>query len=134
VTGAKRIKRKRGRPKGSYKLPDDYFLDLRAVPRPGGRFVRQLCFNIIRHGGMKWIDRITGETIHKIDNPGTLRSRLLEAWMPLTIIYTGTYSCSDFPSHSESPIFERGPIVVTGKWETRPRQTYLMIGKIKLHN
>jgi hypothetical protein len=141
-----------GRPKGSRKLPDEYSSDLRNLLntwKPGTgptyysnidfihgthdsglirpRHVSQMCLNI---GEVKWIDRATGEVVHKIDNWKTLRSRLLESWQPLKIIYTGSWTTS-LPRSDEQPV-ARGPIVVTDIRKAEPpepRKTVLKVGK-----
>jgi len=88
------VKRKRGRPP---KLPPEYYRDLYEllivwlrVVDCGGELkelwlkkpaatISRMCRNIIDLGGVKWIDRDTGETVAEITNEGTLRTRVTDA-------------------------------------------------------
>jgi len=72
-------KRERGKPPS---LPDEYLVDLINLPHYYGSRLRSLsaiCRHIVASGGVEWIDAKTGETVHKITNARTLRSRLVEA-------------------------------------------------------
>jgi hypothetical protein len=73
-------KRKRGRPKGTRKLPDDFMLrliDVLRCVRPGQ--LQAFCNDICRNGGVKFVEVRTGKVVHKITEPLTLRRRLTEA-------------------------------------------------------
>jgi hypothetical protein len=90
--------KKRGRPKGTRKLPGDHLFDLfhifdlwktgerPSVLLPGAdrqkwhKRVSKMCRNIVGQGGVKWVDPDTGETVAKITNERTLRTRVDEAW------------------------------------------------------
>ena len=75
------MKRKRGRPRS---LPDEHLVDLVNLlhywdSRRSGHSLSAICRHIISQGGVKWIDRETGETVAEITDAGILRTRLIEA-------------------------------------------------------
>jgi hypothetical protein len=93
------VKRKRGRPR---KPPPEYWPDLATLlevwkpampgwstvyygppPKPVGK-ISEMCEHIVKnvakHGGVKWIDRTTGEIVAEITDPKILRTRFTEAW------------------------------------------------------
>jgi hypothetical protein len=74
-------KRSRGRPR---KLPEECLVDLVNLlhycdSRQRGCSLPATCRYIIANGGVKWIDKKTGEAVAEITNARTLRTRLIEA-------------------------------------------------------
>ena len=97
-----------GRPKYSHCLPHEYRLDLRQLldlwehgaankfigneSRKGrhrrGHGIRKTCRHIIALGGVKWIDRETGDVVCEIRSLPVLLARLYESWRPIAIRWT----------------------------------------------
>jgi hypothetical protein len=77
------VKRRRGRPSGSTKLPAACLLDvLRIVDEQRARTglsIKATCESICKKGGLEWGDETRVSMITKIDNPDTLRVRYYEA-------------------------------------------------------
>ena len=77
------VKRRRGRPSGSTKLPAACLLDiLRIVDEQRARTglsVAVTCASICKGGGLRWADSYGVEAIAKITHPDTLRARYYEA-------------------------------------------------------
>jgi hypothetical protein len=75
------LKRKRGRPRA---LPEECLVDLVNLAHycdspHRDRSLPAACRYIIANGGVRWIDKKTGETVAEIINARTLRTRLIEA-------------------------------------------------------
>jgi len=137
---------KRGRPSGSRKLPDEYLVDLVNFlhywdSRRPGHSLSAICRHIISRGGVKWIDRETGETVTEITDAGILRTRFIEAksW------YLGLKSALGTVNHPRAAEFAVLPVKLgisvrrRGKRETivlglpPKRVTRLRIGKKDVH-
>ena len=151
-----KIRKPRGRPKGTRKLPPGYLHDLvrlldLAFPPPssfssGGkvwhmnwvnparnhRSVSNKCRIIANRGGVKWIrhDIVVAE----ITNPRILRTRLYEAWKIWRrgITFTVTFSGTCNHPAAGPRVVDRSAIVTTARWG-RDASQVLMVGK-ELHN
>src|SRR5262249_50166053 len=118
---------KRGRPPGSRKLPDEFYLDLfnlfdlrtgkrsiilngPTIRRRWKQGISKTCRAIIAQGGVRWIDRNTGRTVATITNEKTLRRRVYEAWDRLTNMKLDHVSTADHPlAHIE---FSHSPTLI----------------------
>jgi hypothetical protein len=88
MSGAQRIKRKHGRPKGTPNLPPSYWLAIvetvDEIGRKRGRGVSDACRNICDNGGLKWLDsycqiRKHCRVLTRIDDPAMLRKQYYKA-------------------------------------------------------
>jgi hypothetical protein len=124
------IKRKPGRPKGTRKLPGEYFLDLRQILGLRQRPTSKQCQIIVRQGGVKWFDARTGRVVAKITNWNTLRSRLIEAAQPLR----PAWICSTdvFDLNMPKTISATLPTRAISDTVRTRRKTILLVGR-KLH-
>jgi hypothetical protein len=94
-------KRRRGRPKGSVKLPPEYWHDVRALGsfigtpkrdalweellrRRGSKLPKvgysDAARNALKRGAWRWLDLESGRVVAMISDPHVLRTRLIEAF------------------------------------------------------
>jgi hypothetical protein len=154
---------KRGRPPGSRKLPDEFYLDLRhlfdlradeppflliasANRRRWKQHISRMCRNIIDEGGVRWIDRKTNETVATIKTEAHLRRRVYEAWdqlknLKLNIGSTVSWAPTTHSTGIDAPTmlaFKTANIKLefgnTFSTGGIPRRTDLWVGKRKLSN
>jgi hypothetical protein len=139
------IKRKAGRPKGTRKLPSEYYDDLlrlfdswRGPKSEGNALVwrnpnlSKNCHIIARQGGVEWKDRRTGQ-ITRITNANVLRTRIIEArnWAMRPVKVTSTISTApaSYAPDFKSPIVDFQVIFVNSTSVRSQRETILRVGK-----
>ena len=139
------IKRKVGRPKGTRKLPSEYYGDLlrlfelwRGPKWEGNAYVwrnpnlSKNCHIIARQGGVEWKDRRTGQ-ITIITNANVLRTRIIEArnWAMRPVKVTPNLSTApaNYAPDFKSPIVVFKARYVNSTSVRTQRETILRVGK-----
>jgi hypothetical protein len=92
----------RGRPKGTKKLPRDYYILLMDVYRriPSGVPLRQWCVNVCKRGGVEFIGADFWP-VGRISDPDTLRTRMTEAKL---LQRQTNYRTRTFPNALRGPL------------------------------
>jgi hypothetical protein len=139
-------KRKRGRPKGTTKLPLEYYSDLRTLPDldlralPDRlRFKRQqslraICIDIIKKAGVdgvRWLDE-RGRRVATITDPNVLRTRIIEARQRLRNIKI--ICTTKFETGNVGTLTTVANLNIVVSASGKLRRSDIWIGKRKLHN